>query len=138
MATIKPGVAWSHIQSSIVSVLTNGLVDLGLLNGNVDELIASEAYKPFYMHSSGHWLGLDVHDVGAYSLAGASRPLLPRMVLTVEPGLYIKPGMPGVDSRWWGIGVRIEDDIVVTEAGFENLSAALPSSIDSLEDLLNE
>jgi Xaa-Pro aminopeptidase len=136
IAAIKPGVAWNTIQQIMVRILTAGLCDLGILNGTLDELIASEAYKPFYMHNSGHWLGLDVHDVGSYKINGEWRLLEPRMVLTVEPGLYISSGMHGVDKRWWGIGVRIEDDILVTKTAHEVLTAALPVDVDDIEALM--
>jgi Xaa-Pro aminopeptidase len=136
IACVKPGAAWNSIQEAVVRVLTTGLVDLGLLRGSVDGLIEQGAYKSLYMHSSGHWLGLDVHDVGAYTLDGSWRPLAPGMVLTVEPGLYISEGMAGIDSRWWGIGVRIEDDILVTKTGHENLTEALPVAVDAIEEWL--
>ena len=136
IACVKPGAAWDSIQQAVVEVLTQGLVELGLLHGAVDALIDAHAYKPFYMHSAGHWLGLDVHDAGAYTVDGSWRVLEPGMVLTVEPGLYISKGAEGVDSRWWGIGVRIEDDIHVTHDGHENLTEALPVTVDALEDFL--
>jgi Xaa-Pro aminopeptidase len=109
---------------------------LGLLHGSVDELIAHEAYKPLYMHNSGHWLGLDVHDSGRYKINGEWRPLEPGMVLTVEPGLYISPGLNDIDKRWWGIGVRIEDDVAVTQSGHEVLTAALPVEVNEIEALM--
>ena len=138
IACVKPGNAWNTIQQAIVEVLTQGLVDLGLLQGEVNELIAKEAYKKFYMHSSGHWLGLDVHDAGAYFINGSWRALCPGMVLTVEPGLYIPSGLEDIDSRWWGIGVRIEDDIHVTVDGHENLTGDLERDVDDIEALINE
>jgi Xaa-Pro aminopeptidase len=137
IAAVKPGQAWNNMQTVIVAILTQGLVDLGLLQGDVSELIAKEAYKPFYMHSSGHWLGLDVHDAGAYFINGTWRTLQPGMVLTVEPGLYIPAGLEGVDERWWGIGVRIEDDIHVTSEGPENLTAELARDVDEIEAYMN-
>lgn len=134
IAAVRPGLPWDQMQTIMVTILTQGLVDLKILQGHVPDLIEANAYKPFYMHSSGHWLGLDVHDCGRYRIQGAWRELLPGMVLTVEPGIYIAQGMQGVDPRWWGIGVRIEDDIWVTEQGHENLTAALqvtPSEIEA-------
>jgi len=116
--------------------LTEGLCDLGIIKGNVDELIASEAYKPFYMHNSGHWLGLDVHDCGRYKTNNEWRPLEAGMVLTVEPGLYISSNISSVDKRWHNIGVRIEDDILVTKTGHENLTGALPVDVDAIEALM--
>ncbi|KTD45921.1 Xaa-Pro aminopeptidase [Legionella rubrilucens] len=136
IACIKPGLPWNAVQKTMVRILTQGLCDLGLLRGDVDSLVTTEAYKPFYMHNSGHWLGLDVHDSGSYKLDNDWRPLQAGMVLTVEPGLYIRAGMPGVDERWWNIGVRIEDDILVTADGYENLTAALPVEIDEIEALM--
>lgn len=136
IACVKPGAAWDTIQSTMVEILTQGLVDLGLLSGSVDELIAGGAYKPFYMHSSGHWLGLDVHDCGAYKVNNRWRILEPSMVLTVEPGLYIQPGLDNVDKRWWGIGVRIEDDIAVTVDGHHNLTQQLAVDVDAVEALI--
>jgi Xaa-Pro aminopeptidase len=133
---IKPGAFWHTIQETMVRILTEGLVELNILQGPVEQLIENEAYKPLYMHSSGHWLGLDVHDVGAYKENGSWRTLKPGMVLTVEPGLYISPELEQIDSRWKGIGVRIEDDIHVTADGYENLTAALPVHVDALEDLV--
>jgi len=136
IACVKPGSPWDSMQTAIVNELTSGLLELGILKGSVDELIELGAYKPFYMHSSGHWLGLDVHDTGAYKVEGESRALQPGMALTVEPGLYIPEHYEGIDARWWGIGIRIEDDILVTHDGHENLTGALASAPDALEDLV--
>lgn len=138
IAAIKPGLAWNEIQRIIVSVITTGLQALGLLEGNIDDLIHEEAYKAFYMHSSGHWLGLDVHDVGRYKINGEWRILEQGMVLTVEPGIYIPPGLAGVAECWWNIGVRIEDDILVTEESHENLTAELPVEINDIEALMGD
>jgi len=136
IAAIKPGLAWNAIQQIMIRILTEGLCDLGIIKGNVDELIASEAYKPFYMHNSGHWLGLDVHDCGRYKTNNEWRPLEAGMVLTVEPGLYISSNISSVDKRWHNIGVRIEDDILVTKTGHENLTGALPVDVDAIEALM--
>ncbi|MCW8408993.1 Xaa-Pro aminopeptidase [Legionella sp. PATHC035] len=138
IAAIKPGLLWNRVQQIMVRILTEGLCALGILQGDVEELIAQEAYKPFYMHNSGHWLGLDVHDSGLYKINGEWRALEPGMVLTVEPGLYISPNSAGVDKRWWGIGVRIEDDVVVTKTGHEVLTAALPVDVDEIEALMRD
>ena len=138
IACVKPGVPWDVVQQTIVRILTVGLCDLGLLKGSVDELIAKDAYKPFYMHNSGHWLGLDVHDCGQYKINNQWRLLEPGMVLTVEPGLYITPNIPGVDPRWWNIGVRIEDDILVTSEGHHNLTQALATSVEDIEALMRD
>lgn len=136
IACIRPGCQWEDAQQAIVRVLTSGLIDLGLLHGTLDDLIATEAYKPFYMHRSGHWLGLDVHDVGRYKIDGNWRSLEPGMVLTVEPGLYIHESIQGIDGRWHGIGVRIEDDIAVTTDNHENLTGALAVEVDDIEALV--
>jgi Xaa-Pro aminopeptidase len=133
---IKPGASWNSLQDKIVQVLVEGLVSLGLLVGKADTLIADQAYRKFYMHSSGHWLGLDVHDVGDYRVGEQWTPLEAGMVLTVEPGLYISANQPEVDKQWWGIGVRIEDDILVTESGYEVLSHQAPKTIDAIEQLM--
>lgn len=138
IASVKPGVAWNEIQKAIVSTLVSGLSDLGLLDGKKEALIANEAYKTFYMHNSGHWLGLDVHDCGAYKTNHQWRPLEPGMVLTVEPGIYISAQLAHVDERWRNIGVRIEDDILVTRDGYENLTADLPVEIDDIEALMRD
>ncbi|MFI4918477.1 MAG: Xaa-Pro aminopeptidase [Legionellales bacterium] len=136
IALIKPGLSWVAVQQEMTAILTAGLCELGILQGSVAALIATEAYKPFYMHNSGHWLGLDVHDCGRYKINNEWRALAPGMVLTVEPGLYLSPGMDGLDPRWWGIGVRIEDDVLVTNTGHEVLSAALPVDVDDIEALM--
>lgn len=134
---IKPGLTWDKLQTIIVEILTTGLIELGLLKGDKKDLISKKAYSDFYMHSSGHWLGLDVHDVGNYKVNDAYRPLEPGMVLTVEPGLYISGDNPNVDQKWWDIGVRIEDDVLVTESGYEVLTADLPKTVADLEKILN-
>ena len=121
------------MQDTIIEIITSGLIELGILQGKTSELIRSKAYREFYMHGSGHWLGLDVHDCGNYKVNGAWRKLEPGMVLTVEPGIYIREGTENVAKRWQGIGVRIEDDLLVTASGYENLSAALPVEIEQIE-----
>lgn len=138
IALIKPGVAWNEIQQTMVRIMTAGLCDLGILKGDLETLIANEAYRPFYMHNSGHWLGLDVHDCGRYKINETWRPLEAGMVLTVEPGLYISAESIGVDSCWWDIGVRIEDDIAVTATGYEVLSAGLAVTVDEIEALMRD
>lgn len=138
IAAIKPGLPWNAVQQVILRILTTGLVELGLLQGDVETLLTNEAYKPFYMHNSGHWLGLDVHDSGAYKINNEWRLLEPGMVLTVEPGLYISSGIAGVDKRWWGIGIRIEDDVAVTKTGHEVLTAALPVDVADIEALMRD
>ncbi len=133
---IRPGVPWISIHDLSVKILTQGLIDLGLLNGDLEGLIESGAYKVFYMHRVGHWLGMDVHDVGEYKIDGDWRPLEPGMVMTVEPGIYISPQNEHVDEKWRGIGVRIEDDVLVTGTGYEVLSVGGPKSVAEIEQLM--
>jgi Xaa-Pro aminopeptidase len=119
-------------------MLVEGLLALGLLKGDASELIAREAYRAYYMHSTSHWLGLDVHDVGSYRVDGEPRRLEPGQVFTVEPGLYVSKDDENADPRFRGIGIRIEDDLVITESGHENLTAAIPKATDELEALVGE
>lgn len=133
---IRPSHHWNQPHDATVQVITQGLVDLGLLKGEVQELIETEAYKPFYMHRAGHWLGLDVHDVGDYKVGGEWRVLEPGMVMTVEPGIYIGPEQTGVDPVWRGIGIRIEDNVVVTGQGCEVLTSDVPKAADEIEQLM--
>ncbi|WP_299197318.1 Xaa-Pro aminopeptidase [uncultured Amphritea sp.] len=133
---IRPGAPWISIHDLSVKILTQGLIDLGLLKGDLEGLIESGAYKVFYMHRIGHWLGMDVHDVGDYKINGDWRPLEPGMVMTVEPGIYISPQNEHVDEKWRGIGIRIEDDVLVTESGYEILSAGVPKSVAEIEQLM--
>ena len=121
IAAVRPGNRWNDPHDAAVRVLTQGMADLGLLKGEVDGLIEAEAYKRFYMHRTGHWLGMDVHDAGEYKLNGEWRPLVPGMTLTVEPGLYIRPAAD-VPEALWNIGIRIEDDVAVTQDGCEVLT----------------
>lgn len=132
----RVGNHWNRPHEVAVRILTQGLVDLGLLLGDVDNLIESGAYRPFYMHRTGHWLGMDVHDVGDYKIDGQWRELEPGMVLTVEPGLYIADSIPGVDARWHNIGIRIEDDVAVTSNGPDVLSQGAPKTVDEIEALM--
>ena len=133
---VKPGNHWNDPHDTTVQVLTAGLVELGLLKGELNALIESGAYRDFYMHRAGHWLGMDVHDVGDYKIEGQWRQLEPGMVLTVEPGLYIAPNNEKVDARWRGIGVRIEDDVAVTRNGYEVLTGGLPKSVAEIESCM--
>lgn len=130
---IRPGRRWDAPHRAAVRVITRGLLELKILKGELATLIREECYKPFYMHQTGHWLGMDVHDVGSYREGGRWRQLQPGMVMTVEPGLYIPQGMKGVASRWQGIGIRIEDDVLVTEDGCEVLTAAVPKEVEAIE-----
>jgi Xaa-Pro aminopeptidase len=136
---VKPGNAFDGPHKKAVHILTEGLVELGLLKGEIDQLIAEEKYKPFYMHRTSHWLGLDVHDVGTYQHGENPQLLQPGQVLTIEPGLYIVPDtkpaedQPAIDPRWVGIGIRIEDDVLVTIEGNEVLTAGVPKEIEDIE-----
>jgi len=136
IAEVKPGNHWNHPHEAAVSVVAAGLIDLGLLTGSLDEAIENETYKQFYMHRTGHWLGLDVHDVGEYKVDGEWRLLEPGMVLTVEPGIYISPDCEDVAKKWRGIGVRIEDDVVVTQKSHKVLSKSAPKTIAEIERLM--
>lgn len=133
---VKPGNHWNQPHEAALKELVKGLVQLGLLQGKVDELIASEAYRRFYMHRTGHWLGMDVHDVGDYKVGDEWRVFEPGMVLTVEPGLYVAADDDTVEARWRGIGIRIEDDVLVTEKGRKILTAAAPKDPDEIEALM--
>ncbi len=133
---VKPGNHWNLPHEAAVMTITRGLVKLGLLKGKVNQLVKSGAYKPFYMHRTGHWIGLDVHDVGDYKIADQWRLLEPGMVLTVEPGIYVSPGEKSVDARWRGIGIRIEDDVLVTKEGCEVLTSKAPKKIADIEALM--
>lgn len=133
---VRAGNHWNEPHEAAVRVLVKGLVKLGLLDGHPSRLIKKEAYKDFYMHRTGHWLGMDVHDVGDYKLDDEWRELRPGMVLTVEPGLYIGQQCKQVPRKWRGIGVRIEDDVHVTENGCEVLTRAVPKTVEEIEALM--
>lgn len=135
MAEVKPGNVWGRPHDAAVKVLAQGFIDLGLLFGSVEQAIETEAYKKFYMHRTGHWLGLDVHDAGDYKHDGQWRTLQPGMVLTVEPGCYIRADA-GAPEQFANIGVRIEDDVLVTASGCEVLTAATPRTIAEIESVM--
>ena len=137
MDKVRPGNAWNEPHDAAVRVLAQGMLDLGLLKGALPEILEKESYKRFYMHRTGHWLGLDVHDSGDYKRQGAWRPLAPGMTLTVEPGLYIRAASD-VPQRLHGIGVRIEDDVLVTDKGCEVLTAEAPKSVEAIEALMRD
>jgi Xaa-Pro aminopeptidase len=136
MAVARPGKTWIDGHEAAVSVLTEGLLSVGLLKGTLKANLASGAYKRFYMHKTGHWIGLDVHDVGEYKVAGDYRELEPGMAFTIEPGLYVAPGSKGVPAKFQGIGIRIEDDVLITKDGHRNLTAGVPKEIDEVEAVL--
>lgn len=134
-ATIRPGASFVEYHDAAVRVLTQGMIDLGLLQGDLDGLIESGAYQRFYMHRTGHWLGLDVHDAGEYKDGDDWVRLVPGMTLTVEPGLYIPPAAD-VPTHLHGIGIRIEDDVLVTAYGMENLTVAAPKTVAEIEAVM--
>jgi Xaa-Pro aminopeptidase len=136
IAANRVGTSIDEIHQDVVRWLTEGMIELGLLSGSVDEAIEQETFKRYYMHRTSHWLGVDVHDVGTYRHGDGPRPLKPGMVLTVEPGLYIGPKDEEAPERWRGIGVRIEDDILVTEDAPEVLTSGVPKAIDEVEALV--
>lgn len=137
IAAMKPGVIWDDLQAICVKVLSQGMIDLGILSGSLDEVIETKRYRDFYMHSSGHWLGLDVHDVGAYKIDNQPVLFAPHMVMTMEPGIYIDENS-ACDPMWWGMGIRIEDDIVITNEGCTVLSQACPKTVAAIEQLMAE
>ncbi len=133
---VKPGNRWQQPHDAAVRVLVRGLLQLGLLQGEEDALIEQQAYRQFYMHKTGHWLGMDVHDVGDYRQDGEWRRFEAGMVLTVEPGLYVAPDDDSVDPQWRGIGIRIEDDVVVTEQGHHVLTSGVVKTVEEIEALM--
>jgi Xaa-Pro aminopeptidase len=133
----KPGVKFHDIHDLTVKVLSEGMLNIGLLKGSLDEVIEKEEYKKFYMHKTSHWLGIDVHDRGMYYIKGKSRQLEKGMVLTIEPGIYIQENVENVSKEFIGIGIRIEDDILITQDGNENLSERVPKSVNEIENLMS-
>ena len=133
---VRPGNHWNDPHDAAVKLITAGLKDLGLLKGPLSKLIKDGAYSKFFMHRTGHWIGLDVHDVGDYKVGDEWRVLEPGMVLTIEPGIYIPAGTKGVAKKWWNIGVRIEDDVLVTKDGHDVLSHGAPKEIADIEQLM--
>lgn len=133
---VQPGNHWNEPHEVVVKILVEGLVALGILKGDVKRLIEAEAFAPFYMHRTGHWLGMDVHDVGDYKVGGEWRVLEEGMVLTIEPGLYIAPDQKGVAAKWRGIGIRIEDDVLVTKEGHQVLTSSVPKTVKDIEALM--
>ena len=135
LSQVKPGNNWNDPHKAALHVLAQGFIDLGLCQGSVDAVLESGDYKRFYMHRTGHWLGMDVHDAGEYKQKGDWRLLQPGMVLTVEPGCYIRPA-DNVPQHFWNIGIRIEDDVIVTQTGHELLTFAAPKTITEIEELM--
>jgi Xaa-Pro aminopeptidase len=130
---VRPGNHWNAPHEAAVQVLAEGMVALGLIKGRASTVIKKGRYRKFYVHRTGHWLGMDVHDVGDYKIGGEWRVLEPGMVMTVEPGLYVAAGDKQVARKWWNIGIRIEDDVLVTRDGNRVLTGAVPKSIDEIE-----
>ena len=133
MDQLKPGNKWNLAHEKSVEVIVEGLIDLGIIKSSKQEAIDTGEYSKYYMHRIGHWLGMDVHDVGSYKRDGDWRDLEPGMVMTIEPGIYILNSLEGVEDKWKGIGVRIEDDVLVTKKGFEVLTPDIPRSIEEVE-----
>nr|WP_153810999.1 Xaa-Pro aminopeptidase [Paraglaciecola arctica] len=134
---IKPNNTIKQASDVVIAVITQGLLDLNILKGELADNIEKQTYREFYMHGLSHWLGLDVHDVGNYKIDGQDRPLVPGMVLTIEPGIYIAPDAE-VDNKWCGIGIRIEDNLLITQSGHENLTLAAPKTISDIEALMTK
>jgi len=135
IAAAKPGNHWNDPHDAALRIMVQGLIDLKLCRGSVDSVLESEAYKRFYMHRTGHWLGMDVHDVGSYKINDQWRDLQPGMTLTVEPGCYIRAA-DDVPRELWNIGIRIEDDVAITADGCEVLTAAVPKSVLEIEEVM--
>ena len=134
---VKPGNHWNEPHEAAIEVLTEGMVEYGILKGRVRDLIRNQEYTRFYMHRTGHWLGMDVHDVGDYKVEGEWRTFEPGMVLTVEPGIYLPAGSKGLARKWWNIGIRIEDDVLVTGNGNDVLSKDAPKTVEEIENLMS-
>ncbi len=133
---VRPGASWGGMHEAAVHVVSEGLLRLGLLKGTLRQCLKEQAYRRFFMHKTGHWLGLDVHDVGDYRIDGEFRELEPDMAFTIEPGIYIAPDAAGVAAKWRGIGIRIEDDVIVTRQGAKVLSDGVPRDPDAIEALM--
>jgi Xaa-Pro aminopeptidase len=138
IAAVQPGNSWNEPHEAAVEVITKGLVDVGILKGRWRSMVKDEAYRPYYMHRTGHWLGMDVHDVGDYKVGDEWRTFEPGMVTTVEPGLYLSSFIKGLAKRWWNIGIRIEDDVLVTADGHEVLSAGAPKTVEEIEATMQQ
>lgn len=133
---MRVGNSYKEPHNVAVRILVQGLLDLGIMQGDIEEIIQKESFRQFYMHGTGHWLGMDVHDVGSYKQEGVWRTYEEGMVVTVEPGLYIAPDDETVDVKWRGIGIRIEDDIVATKSGPLNLTTKVVKSVEEIEALM--
>ncbi|MEL0584807.1 MAG: aminopeptidase P N-terminal domain-containing protein [Candidatus Thiodiazotropha sp. (ex. Lucinoma kazani)] len=136
IAKVKPGNHWNDPHDAAVRTITRGLIKLGILKGSLAKLIREEKYKTFFPHRTGHWIGMDVHDVGDYKVDGTWRLFEPGMALTIEPGLYIPAGTRGIAKKWWNIGIRVEDDVVVTKDGCEVLTKDIAKSVAEIESIM--
>ena len=134
---VREGNPWDHVHETAVRIATEGMIELGILKGSLEEAIEEEHFKDYYVHNTGHWLGLDVHDVGEYEIDGHSRVLEPGMVLTVEPGIYIPETATVVDECWRGLGIRVEDDVAVTKDAADVLSSDVCKSMEDIEALMS-
>ena len=134
---VRPNKNWDEPHKAALSVIVDGLKNLNILNGSSDEIIETGAYKKFFMHKTGHWLGLVVHDVGDYKVDNQWRVFESGMITTIEPGIYISQSLADVDAQWLGIGIRIEDDILVTKDGNQNLSKKVPKTIEQIEQVMS-
>jgi Xaa-Pro aminopeptidase len=133
IAAARPGTRFTEVHEVALRVLVDGMIASGLIAGEAEEVIQSERYKRYYMHKTSHWLGMDVHDVGRYQTNGGSRALEPGMVLTIEPGLYVAADDPEAPAEYRGIGIRIEDDILITEEGNQILTSGVPKEVEEIE-----
>ena len=133
---VQIGNSYKEPHHVAVRILVQGLLDLGIMQGDIEDIIATEKFRQFYMHGTGHWLGMDVHDVGSYKEQAEWRTYQDGMVVTIEPGLYIAPDDETVDAKWRGIGIRIEDDIVATKNGPLNLTAKVVKTVEEIEALM--
>ncbi|MCU7815157.1 MAG: aminopeptidase P N-terminal domain-containing protein [Candidatus Thiodiazotropha sp. (ex Rostrolucina anterorostrata)] len=136
IAKVKPGNRWNDPHDAAVRTITRGLIKLGILKGSLAKLIREEKYKAFFPHRTGHWIGMDVHDVGDYKVDGTWRLFESGMALTIEPGLYISAGTRGIAKKWWNIGIRVEDDVVVTKDGCEVLTKDIAKSVTEIESIM--
>jgi Xaa-Pro aminopeptidase len=134
---VRAGNPWDHVHETAVRIATQGMIDLGILKGSLEEALEEEHFKDYYVHNTGHWLGLDVHDVGEYEIDGHSRVLEPGMVLTVEPGIYIPESATAVDETWRGLGIRVEDNVAVTRDEADVLTSDICKTIDDIETLMS-
>jgi len=133
---VRAGIPWENVHETAVQVAAEGMLDLGILKGSLDEVLEEEYFKDYYVHNTGHWLGLDVHDVGEYEIDGHSRVLEAGMVFTVEPGIYIPANATVVDKCWRGMGIRIEDNVVVTRDEADILTSDICKTISDIEALM--